>query len=152
MSEATPDAAGAPAAGKGADRPRVGIVLISHSAQVASSVAHLATGLAGGGPSAPVAPAGGTPDGGLGTDADAIQEAAHAVDEGAGVLLLADLGSAVLTVRALLAEGDQLPAGSALLDAPFVEGAIAAVVSASAGADREAVAAAAAEAYAYRKA
>ncbi|MFR9675707.1 PTS-dependent dihydroxyacetone kinase phosphotransferase subunit DhaM [Streptomyces sp. TR06-5] len=129
---------------------RVGLVLVSHSAQVASSVAHLATGLAGEG-AAPVAAAGGTPDGGFGTDADAIREAAHAVDEGAGVLLLADLGSAVLTVRALLAEGDELPEGSELLDAPFVEGAIAAVVSAAAGADRASVAAAAAEAYEYRK-
>lgn len=133
------------------DRPRVGVVLVSHSAQVASSVAHLALGLAGGGATAPVAAAGGTPDGGLGTDADAIREAAHAVDEGAGVLLLADLGSAVLTVRTLLAEEDELPAGSELLDAPFVEGAVAAVVSASAGADRQQVAAAAAEAYSYRK-
>jgi phosphoenolpyruvate---glycerone phosphotransferase subunit DhaM len=130
---------------------RVGIVLVSHSAQVASSVAQLATGLAGGGSAPPVAAAGGTPDGGLGTDADAVREAAHGVDEGAGVLLLADLGSAVLTVRALLAEGDELPAGSDLLDAPFVEGAVAAVVSASAGADRTAVAAAAGEAYTYRK-
>ncbi|MDT0381231.1 PTS fructose transporter subunit IIA [Streptomyces sp. DSM 42041] len=132
------------------EEPRVGLVLVSHSSQVAAAVAQMASGLVGTGGSVPVAAAGGAPDGGLGTDADAIREAALSVDEGAGVLLLADLGSAVLTVRALLAE-DELPKDSELLDAPFVEGAVAAVVSASAGADRAAVAAAARDAYEYRK-
>ncbi|MPY59139.1 PTS-dependent dihydroxyacetone kinase phosphotransferase subunit DhaM [Streptomyces spongiae] len=129
----------------------VGIVLVSHSAAVASSVAELAKGLAGGGPTAPVAPAGGTPDGGLGTSSELVSAAAAAVDRGAGVAILADLGSAVLTVRALLAEGDELPADTRLIDAPFVEGGVAAVVTASAGADLAAVEAAATEAYSYRK-
>ncbi|MFF4318860.1 PTS-dependent dihydroxyacetone kinase phosphotransferase subunit DhaM [Streptomyces sp. NPDC001568] len=131
--------------------PLVGIVLVSHSAAVAQSVAELARGLAGGGAVAPIAPAGGTPDGGLGTSADLILSAASAVDGGAGVALLVDLGSSVLTVKSLLEE-DELPAGCRLVDAPFVEGAVAAVVAASAGADLEAVVAAAGEAYAYRKA
>ncbi|MFE2530845.1 PTS fructose transporter subunit IIA [Streptomyces sp. NPDC059371] len=130
---------------------RVGIVLVSHSAAVAASVAELAIGLAGGGAVAPVAPAGGTLDGGLGTSADVIAAAAASVDRGAGVAVLTDLGSAVLTVKALLAEGDELPDGTRLVDAPFVEGAVAAVVTASAGADLTAVEAAAAEAYTYRK-
>ncbi|WP_030250853.1 PTS-dependent dihydroxyacetone kinase phosphotransferase subunit DhaM [Streptomyces violens] len=129
----------------------VGIVLVSHSGPVAESVAELAVGLAGGGAKAPVAAAGGTPDGGLGTSAELITEAARTVDRGAGVAVLVDLGSAVLTVKALLAEGDELPEGSRLVDAPFVEGAVAAVVTASAGADLDAVAAAAGEAYSYRK-
>jgi dihydroxyacetone kinase DhaKLM complex PTS-EIIA-like component DhaM len=130
----------------------VGIVLVSHSAQVAASVAELARGLAGGGTSVPVAPAGGTEDGGLGTSAGLIAAAAASVDRGAGVAVLADLGSAVLTVKALLADGDELPDGTRLVDAPFVEGAVAAVVTASTGAGLDAVAAAAAEAYDYRKA
>ncbi|MDI3406400.1 PTS-dependent dihydroxyacetone kinase phosphotransferase subunit DhaM [Streptomyces cavernicola] len=130
---------------------QVGIVLVSHSASVASSVAELATGLAGGGSTAPVAPAGGTEDGDLGTSAELIAEAARSVDQGAGVALLVDLGSAVLTVKALLAEGDELPDGARLVDAPFVEGAVAAVVTASAGADLDAVETAAREAYGYRK-
>lgn len=129
----------------------VGIVLVSHSAAVAASVAELATGLAGGGTIAPVAPAGGTADGGLGTSAELISAAAASVDRGAGVAVLMDLGSAVLTVKALLAEGDELPGNTRLVDAPFVEGAVAAVVTASAGADLAAVEAAAAEAYTYRK-
>ncbi|MCT4357025.1 PTS fructose transporter subunit IIA [Streptomyces sp. Je 1-79] len=129
----------------------VGIVLVSHSAAVADAVAALAQGLAGGGAIAPVAAAGGTSDGGLGTSSERIVEAAKTVDGGAGVALLVDLGSAVLTVKALLAEGDELPAGSRLVDAPFVEGAVAALVMASAGGDLDAVVAAAADAYTYRK-
>ncbi|TSB28614.1 PTS fructose transporter subunit IIA [Streptomyces benahoarensis] len=129
----------------------VGIVLVSHSGPVAESVAALATGLAGAGAGAPVAPAGGTPDGGLGTSAELIAEAARSVDGGAGVALLVDLGSAVLTVKAMLAEGDELPEGARLVDAPFLEGAVAAVVTASTGADLVAVSAAAGEAYGYRK-
>ncbi|MEV8285840.1 MULTISPECIES: PTS-dependent dihydroxyacetone kinase phosphotransferase subunit DhaM [Streptomyces] len=129
----------------------VGIVLVSHSRAVAEAVAELAVGLAGGGTTAPVAAAGGTPDGGLGTSSELIAGAAAEVDRGAGVAVLVDLGSAVLTVKSLLAEGDELPEGARLLDAPFVEGAVAAVVSASAGADLDAVEAAAVEAYSYRK-
>ncbi|WP_030737005.1 PTS-dependent dihydroxyacetone kinase phosphotransferase subunit DhaM [Streptomyces sp. NRRL S-31] len=129
----------------------VGIVLVSHSAQVAASVAELAKGLAGGSAPVPVAPAGGTEGGGLGTSAGLISAAAASVDRGAGVAVLTDLGSAVLTVKALLAEGGELPDGSRLLDAPFVEGAVAAVVTAATGADLDAVEAAAAEAYDYRK-
>ncbi|MER6611873.1 dihydroxyacetone kinase phosphoryl donor subunit DhaM [Streptomyces xantholiticus] len=129
---------------------QVGIVLVSHSKEVAAAVAELAKGLSGG-RAAPVASAGGTPDGGLGTSAELIIAAAERVDGGAGVAVLVDLGSAVLTVKALLAEGDELPVGTRLVDAPFVEGAVAAVVTASAGGDLDAVEAAASEAYAYRK-
>ncbi|MET9322358.1 PTS fructose transporter subunit IIA [Streptomyces sp. NPDC003038] len=129
----------------------VGIVLVSHSARVAESVAELARGLAAGGPVVPVAAAGGTADGGLGTSAELIVAAAREVDRGAGVALLTDLGSSVLTVKALLVD-DELPAGSRLVDAPFLEGAVAAVVAASAGVALDAVEAAAAEAYTYRKA
>jgi dihydroxyacetone kinase DhaKLM complex PTS-EIIA-like component DhaM len=129
----------------------VGIVLVSHSAQVAASVAELAKGLAGGASEVPVAAAGGTEGGGLGTSAELISAAAASVDRGAGVAVLTDLGSAVLTVKALLAEGDELPDGTRLVDAPFVEGAVAAVVTAAAGADLDAVEAAAEEAYDYRK-
>ena len=130
---------------------QVGIVLVSHSAEVAASVAELAKGLAGGGVSVPLAAAGGTEGGGLGTSAELIAAAAASVDRGAGVAVLTDLGSAVLTVKALLAEGDELPDRTRLVDAPFVEGAVAAVVTAATGADLAAVEAAAAEAYTYRK-
>ncbi|MFD8391342.1 PTS-dependent dihydroxyacetone kinase phosphotransferase subunit DhaM [Streptomyces sp. NPDC059680] len=133
------------------DEKVVGIVLVSHSAEVAASVADLAKGLAGGAPAVPVASAGGTEGGGLGTSAELISAAAASVDRGAGVAVLTDLGSAVLTVKALIAEGDELPDRTRLVDAPFVEGAVAAVVTAATGADLDAVEAAAAEAYGYRK-
>jgi PTS hybrid protein len=132
------------------ERQMVGIVLVSHSAQVAASVAELAKALSGGG-AVPVAPAGGTASGGFGTSSELVAAAAASVDRGAGVAVLTDLGSAVLTVKALLAEGDELPDNTRLVDAPFVEGAVAAVVTASTGADLAAVEAAAAEAYSYRK-
>lgn len=127
----------------------VGIVLVSHSAAVAESVAELARGLAAGGPVAPVAAAGGTAVGGLGTSAERIVAAAREVDQ-SGIALLADLGSSVLTVKSLLLE-DELPAGSRLVDAPFLEGAVAAVVAASAGAPLATVESTAADAYTYRK-
>ncbi|MDJ0384823.1 PTS fructose transporter subunit IIA [Streptomyces sp. G-G2] len=128
----------------------VGIVLVSHSAAVARSVMDLACAMVADGPPVPVAAAGGTPDGGLGTSAELIVAAARSVDQGAGVALIADLGSSVLTVKALLVD-EELPPGSRLLDAPFLEGAVGAVVTAATGAPLDAVASAAGEAYAYRK-
>lgn len=130
----------------------VGLVLVSHSAEVAGSVAALALDLAGRGRLAPVEAAGGTPDGGVGTSAELITAAARRADRGAGVAVLVDLGSAVLTVRALLGDGDALPPNTRLVDAPLVEGAVAAVLTASTGADLDAVEAAAADAWNYRKA
>jgi PTS hybrid protein len=64
-------------------------------------------------------------------------------------VVLPDLGSAVLTVRALLT--DREDATVLLADAPFVEGAVAATVTAAAGGDIKAVAAAAEEARHARK-
>lgn len=92
---------------------QVGIVLVSHSGQVAESVAELARGLAAGGATAPVAAAGGTAAGGLGTSAELIAEAARSVDGGVGIAVLVDVGSAVLTVKAMLAEGTNSRKGHA---------------------------------------
>jgi phosphoenolpyruvate---glycerone phosphotransferase subunit DhaM len=128
--------------------PQVGIVLVSHSARLAEGAADLAAQVSGG--TVTVAAAGGTDDGGLGTSAAKVERAVRRADAGAGVLVLADLGSAVLTVRALL--GDALPGSAvALADAPFVEGAVAATVTAASGADLTAVAKAAEEAWDARK-
>ncbi|BCJ40684.1 PTS fructose transporter subunit IIA [Actinoplanes ianthinogenes] len=118
----------------------VGIVLVSHSEQLASGLAELLSQVAT--PDVHVVPAGGTDDGELGTSADRITAAIERAEDGAGVLILADLGSAVLTARAVL---DEAP-GPLLVDAPFVEGAVAAAVTASTGADLATVAEAAREA------
>ena len=127
----------------------VGIVLVSHSAALAEGAAELAGQVAGG--TVPVIPAGGTDDGGLGTSAAKVEQAIKQADRGAGVLIVPDLGSAVLTVRALLADPDDLPGPVELVDAPFVEGVVAATVAAAAGGDIKAVLAAAEEARHARK-
>ena len=127
----------------------VGIVLVSHSAALAEGAAELAGQVAGG--TVPVIPAGGTDDGGLGTSAAKVEQAIKQADRGAGVLIVPDLGSAVLTVRALLADPDDLPGPVELVDAPFVEGVVAATVTAAAGADIAAVRGAAEEAWRARK-
>ena len=127
----------------------VGIVLVSHSAALAEGAAELAGQVAGG--TVPVVPAGGTDDGGLGTSAAKVEQAIKQADRGAGVLIVPDLGSAVLTVRALLADPDDLPAQVELADAPFIEGVVAATVTAAAGADIAAVRGAAEEAWHARK-
>ena len=125
----------------------VGIVLVSHSAALAEGAAELASQVAGG--TVPVIPAGGTDDGGLGTSADKVAHAIKQADRGAGVLIVPDLGSAVLTVLAML---EDLGGAHVLLaDAPFVEGAVAATVTAAGGADLRAVAKAAEEAWHARK-
>ena len=127
----------------------VGIVLVSHSAALAEGAAELAGQVAGG--TVPVIPAGGTDDGGLGTSAAKVAQAVKQADRGAGVLIVPDLGSAVLTVRALLADEDDLPGPVELADAPFVEGVVAATVTAAGGADIATVRGAAEEAWHARK-
>jgi phosphoenolpyruvate---glycerone phosphotransferase subunit DhaM len=128
---------------------RVGIVLVSHSAALAEGAAELAAQISGG--TVAIIPAGGTDDGGLGTSSAKVARAVKLADSGAGVLILPDLGSAVLTVRVLLSEPDDLPAPIELADAPFVEGVVAATVAAAGGADIRAVRAAAEEARDVRK-
>lgn len=148
----------------------VGIVIVSHSRQIASGAAELAGQMAG--PDVRIEAAGGDPEGGLGTDGARVAAAIAAADTGDGVIVLGDLGSAILTVRAILeaddtvggngtpaeidgngtpAELDRNGARVVLADAPLVEGAVTAAVTASAGLDLEAVVQAAEEARGHRK-
>ncbi|MEY9854988.1 dihydroxyacetone kinase phosphotransfer subunit [Catenulispora sp. GAS73] len=120
----------------------IGIVLVSHSAQLASGLRDLLAQI--GSDRVPVAVAGGTEDGGIGTSYDRIVAAIAEADRGAGVIVLPDLGSSVLTTLAVLE--DHPRADVLLVDAPFVEGAVAAAVTAAAGADLAAVAEAARQA------
>jgi len=131
------------------DEAKVGIVLVSHSAALAQGTAELAGQIGGG--SVIIAAAGGTEDGRIGTSIAKLRRALKLADAGAGVLILPDLGSSVLTVRALLAEPAELPDPIAVADAPFVEGAVAATVTAAAGGDIRAVLTAAEEARHARK-
>jgi PTS hybrid protein len=131
----------------------VGIVLVSHSDALARGLRELLLQI--GGSTLAVAVAGGTDDGRLGTSYRRIADAITSVDKGSGVVVLTDLGSAVLTARSVLAdlthhETHHEP-GSVLVDAPFVEGAVAAAVIAATGADLGTVRAAAEEARDARK-
>lgn len=134
----------------------VGIVLVSHSAALAEGAAELAGQVAG--DQTVIAAAGGTSDGRLGTSAEKVAHAVRRASAGAGVLIIPDLGSAVLTVRTLLIDlhddevGAYGPFGPVeVADAPFVEGAVAAAVTAASGAPLPAVRAAAEEARDARK-
>ncbi|MEU4510226.1 dihydroxyacetone kinase phosphoryl donor subunit DhaM [Nonomuraea wenchangensis] len=122
----------------------VGVVVVSHSAGLAREVVALVRGIAG--EEVPVAAAGGTEDGGLGTSLDLVEAAVREVDQGDGVLLVPDLGSSVLTARLL-----EEPGRVVVADVPFVEGAVAAAVMAGTGMPLSDVLAAADEARAVRK-
>ena len=126
----------------------VGIVLVSHSAELAEGAAHLAAQVSGG--TVTIVVAGGTDGGELGTSAAKVARGLSQAESGAGVVVLPDLGSAVLTVRAVLEDYGEAE-NVLLADAPFVEGAVAATVTAAAGGDIKAVAAAAEEARHARK-
>jgi PTS hybrid protein len=120
----------------------VGIVLVSHSPRLAAGVAELLGQMVSG--EVPVFVAGGTDDGRIGTSYELVHDAITKANQGAGVAVLPDLGSSVLTTRTVLE--DHPDPAVVLVDAPFVEGALTAAVTASTGADLAAVVAAAREA------
>jgi phosphoenolpyruvate---glycerone phosphotransferase subunit DhaM len=124
----------------------VGLVIVSHSSRLAEGVAELAEQMAQG--KVPMAVAGGTADGALGTSVDKILQALHDVDGPEGILVLLDLGSAVMAtemaVEAFTQESRHLVVIS---PAPLVEGAVIAAVEASIGNSLHDVSEAAASAY-----
>jgi phosphoenolpyruvate---glycerone phosphotransferase subunit DhaM len=120
----------------------IGIVLVSHSATLAQGLAEMLAAI--GSADVPVAVAGGAAHGGLGTSVEFIQAAIDAADHGDGVVIIPDLGSSVLSAKTVL--GDTNGRRAVLVDAPFVEGAVAAAVTAASGASLEEVAEAARQA------
>jgi phosphoenolpyruvate---glycerone phosphotransferase subunit DhaM len=129
----------------------VGLVIVSHSAKVADGTAELAGQMA---PGVRIEPAGGAADGAIGTDAERIAAAIEAADGGDGVLVLVDLGSAVLATRLAIEElldGDRR-GRTMIAEAPLVEGAVIGAVEASTGAPLAQVAEAAAGAASLPKA
>ncbi|MFZ5816245.1 MAG: dihydroxyacetone kinase phosphoryl donor subunit DhaM [Bacillota bacterium] len=104
----------------------VGLVLVSHSRQIVEGLAELVRQMAG---EIPLAAVGGTADGRIGTDATAILSGIEAVWSEEGVLVLVDLGSAVMSTETALELMDPARSGRVQLSgAPLVEGAIAAGV------------------------
>lgn len=127
----------------------VGIVVVSHSRALADAAVELAREMAG---EVPIAVAAGLEDGALGTDAAAIAAAVEGVGDGGGVVVLMDLGSAVLSAElALELLPEELRSQVVLCPGPLVEGLVVAAVAASGGAARNAVAAEAAGALAAKQ-
>ena len=119
----------------------VGLVVVSHSRALGEAAAELGREVLQGG-HVRVEVAAGLDDGGLGTDATAVLAALERADQGDGVVVLMDLGSAVLSAELALELLDEPARGRVLLSAaPLVEGLVAASVAAAGGADRDAVAA-----------
>jgi PTS hybrid protein len=116
----------------------VGLVVVSHSAKVAEGVVELAAQMA---EDVRIRAAGGTADGDIGTDAGLIADAIAAVDDGDGVLVLVDLGSAVLAAQLAIDElvDEPLRGRVRVSEAPLVEGAVVGAVEASTGSDLDGV-------------
>ena len=114
------------------DNQLVGLVFVSHSAKLAEGAAELASQMAG--PDVRLLAVGGAPDGTIGTDPDRIATAIRSADSGAGVLVICDLGSAILATESAIEMLDAtLAARVRLSGGPFVEGAVIASVQASIG-------------------
>ena len=116
----------------------VSIVVVSHSEKIADGAVELAVQMA---PDVVILPAGGTDDGRIGTSLEKVLTALEHVGAqggGDGIVVLTDLGSAVMTAESAL-EFLADPAGVLLADAPLVEGLVAAAVAAQGGADVQSV-------------
>jgi len=101
----------------------VGIVIVSHSEKLAQSVAELAKMMAG---EAPIAAAGGLEDGTFGTSYQKISAAIESVYSEDGVVILMDMGSAVMTTEMVI---EDMPGRKIeMVDCPLVEGAIVAAI------------------------
>ena len=120
----------------------VGLLLVSHSSKIAEGVAELAHQMAA---SVTIVAAGGTDEDGIGTSFEKVQSGLDAADSGDGVVVLYDLGSALLTTETAVdfLEDDAVRERVRVVDAPLVEGAVAAAVAAEMGSGLEDVVAAA---------
>jgi multiphosphoryl transfer protein len=116
----------------------VGLVIVSHSAALADGVVELAREMGGG--DVQIEAAGGIEDGALGTDAARVYDAVERVRSPDGVLVLMDLGSALMSAEMAAEMAD--PEGGPILlsEAPLVEGAVAAAARARGGGSLEEVA------------
>ncbi|WP_284979424.1 dihydroxyacetone kinase phosphoryl donor subunit DhaM [Arthrobacter sp. fls2-241-R2A-200] len=116
----------------------VGIVIVSHSSKIAEGAVELAAQMA---PDVGLVAAGGTDDDRIGTSLEKVLAAVEQslVDSGGdGVVVMTDLGSAVMTAESA-AEFASDPDAVRLADAPLVEGLVAAAVAAQGGAGAEEV-------------
>jgi dihydroxyacetone kinase phosphotransfer subunit len=116
----------------------VGIVIVSHSPDVARGAADMVRQMVG--DDVPLAWCGGAPGGGLGTNVEEILAAISRAWSDAGVAVLVDLGGAETnTEMAIEMLPDDKQASVVVCDAPIVEGAVMAATEASAGSSLEEV-------------
>ena len=113
----------------------VRIVVVSHSDKIADGAVELAAQMA---PDVMMVPAGGTSDGRIGTSMEKVMAALETAAGDDGIVVLTDLGSAVMTAESAL-EFAEVSAPVLLADAPIVEGLVAAAVAAQGGASVHAV-------------
>lgn len=107
----------------------IGLLLVSHSRQAANGIREIALEM--GGEAETIGAVGGDPDGGIGSDATGIQEAlADLADDLDGVVVLVDLGSAVMNAKAAIEMVDP-DVSVEIADAPILEGALNAAVEAT---------------------
>ena len=108
----------------------VGVLIVSHSKKAAEGIYELAVQMAG--KDHRVVAVRGMEDGSIGTDAIRIKEGIEQANGGEGVVLLADLGSGILSSQmAIDLLEEDIPVQIA--DAPILEGAISAAVQAAIG-------------------
>jgi dihydroxyacetone kinase phosphotransfer subunit len=120
----------------------VGIVIVSHSARLAEGVAELAAQMAQ--EKIAIIPAGGTDNGAIGTSIEKVSQALQKARSPEGILVLLDLGSAVMiTEMALETLTTDERQRVIISQAPLVEGAILAAVEAASGSTLQEVAEAA---------
>ncbi|WP_102336437.1 dihydroxyacetone kinase phosphoryl donor subunit DhaM [Salimicrobium jeotgali] len=110
-----------------------GIVLISHSPKVAEGTRDI---IAEAVKNVKVVPAGGTEEGDIGTSAPKIQQAVEEADDGNGVLLLYDIGSAGMNAE-MAVELTETERCHVAEDIPLVEGGYVAAVEAGMGKSAE---------------
>jgi dihydroxyacetone kinase phosphotransfer subunit len=103
----------------------VGLVVVSHSRRAAEGIVEVAAEMAG---DTPIEAVGGDGQGGIGTVPDAIGAALEAADDGDGVVVLVDLGSAVMNADVAIELSE---AEAVVADAPVLEGAVNAAVAAA---------------------
>ena len=106
----------------------VGIVIVSHSQKLAEGVVEVSKMMA---ENAPIIAAGGLEDGELGTSYEKIFAAIEEVYSADGVIILSDMGSAILTTEMVLEDLDK--PNVKMFDCPLVEGAVLAAVESAGG-------------------
>jgi dihydroxyacetone kinase phosphotransfer subunit len=110
----------------------VSILIVSHSQEIAQGTKELAEQMKQG--DIQIKAVGGTQEGDIGTDPDAIEAAVNELDKSDGLIILADLGSAVMSVNMVLDWlDDEVKEKIVLADAPIVEGAVIAAIESSMG-------------------